>query len=98
MYILQIVHAGLILLTGRSSTVMFVLTDLLYSLPLLYLIVYIVFWLVDRRTGFAQKLKRYQLLKCFFQDHTDAETRTSVSDDCEVPHRLGHPSEYMRLQ
>ena len=97
-YFFLMVHIALVFLTGRSSTLMFVLTDLLYSLPLLYLIVYIVFWLVDRRTGCAQKLKRYQLLKCFFQDHTDAETRTCVSDDCEVPHRLGHPSEYMRLQ
>ena len=35
-YILLIVHLGLIFLTGRPSTVMFVLTDLLYSLPLLH--------------------------------------------------------------
>ena len=39
-YILLIVHAVLVFLIGRSSTLMFVLTDLLYSLPLLYLIVY----------------------------------------------------------
>ena len=58
-YILLIVHVALILLTGHPSTVMFVLTDLLYSLPLLYLIIYIVSWLVDRRTGCAQKLKQY---------------------------------------
>ena len=96
-YILLIVHAVLVFLIGRSSTLMFVLTDLLYSLPLLYLIVYIVFWLVDRRTGCAQKLKRYQLLKCFFQDHTNAETRTNVSDDYELPHRLDHPTDYMQL-
>ena len=94
-YILLIVHVGLIFLTGHPSTVIFVLTDLLYSLPLLYLIVYIVVsWLVDRRTGCAQKLKQYQLLKCFFQEHTDAET---VSADSEVPHRLVHPSDYVEL-
>ena len=96
-YIFLIVHTAFVSLTGRSSTLMFVLTDLLYSLPLLYLIVYIVFWLVDRRTGCAQKLKQYQLLKCFFQDHTDAETRTNVSDDYELPHRLDHPTDYVQL-
>ena len=95
-YILLIVHVALISLTGRPSSVIFVLTDLMYSLPLLYLIIYIVFWLVDRRTGCAQKLKQYQLLKCFFdQDHTDAET---VSADSEVPHRLVHPFDYERLK
>ena len=97
LYIFLIVHTAFVFLTGRSSTLMFVLTDLLYSLPLLYLIVYIVFWLVDRRTGCAQKLKQYQLLKCFFQDHTDAETRTNVSDDYELPHRLDHPTDYVQL-
>ena len=99
-YFLLIVQAALISLADEPSTILilFVLTDLLYSLPLLYMIIYIVFWLVDRRTGCAQKLKRYQLLRCFFLDHTDAETRNNVSDDCEVPHRLGHPSDYMRLQ
>ena len=96
-YILLIVHPGFIFLTGHPSTVIFVLTDLLYSLPLLYLIVYIVSWLVDRRTGCVQKLKQYHLLKCFFQDHTDAETYTSVSADSEVPHRLVHPSDYVEL-
>ena len=98
-YILLIVHVGLIFFTGHPFIVMFVLTDLLYSLPLLYLIVYIVFWLVNRRTGCAQKLKQYQLLKCFFQDHTDAETRTNnASDDSDsLPHRLDHPSDYMEL-
>ena len=93
-YILLIVHAALISFRGEPSTFLFVLTDLVYSLPLLYLIVYIVFWLVDRRTGCAQKLKRYQLLKSFFRDHTDAETRTNASDDSDVPHRLDHPTDY----
>ena len=61
----------------------------MYSLPLLYLIVYIVFWLVD-----SQKLKPYKHLKYLFQDHTDVET---VSADSKVPHRLVQPSDYVQL-
>ena len=88
-YILQIVHIGLTFLTGHSSIRVFVLTDLLYSLPLLYLIVYIVFSLVDRRTGCIQKLERYQLLKCFFQDATHKTCTNS-----ELAHRLDQPIQY----
>ena len=96
-YMFLIVHVGLVLLTGHPSTVIFVLTDLLYSLPLLYLIVYIVSWLVDRRTGCAQKLKQYKVLKCFFQDHTDAKTCKCTADS-EVPHRMARPFDYNRLR
>ncbi len=75
------------LLTGHSSTFLLILTDVLYALPLLYFVLFSVFWLLDRKTGCIQKLKSHKLLRCFFQDHEE-------QFDAAVPHRLLNPEPY----
>ena len=82
-------HAVIIFFTGHPSTIVFVLTDLLYSLPLLSLIIYTISWLLDRKTGCIRKLKRYRPLS--FLLVTDAENA-----DFEIPHRLEYPSFYVQ--
>ena len=69
--------------TGRSSPFLLVLTDILYTLPLLYLVLYVVYWAVDRKTNCMQRLKD------FIQE--------SRKDDFEIAHRLQNPEEYEEL-
>ena len=57
-----------ILYTGHTSTSLLILIDVLYSLPLLYFVLFAVCWLINRKTGCMQKLKSHKLLHCFFQD------------------------------
>ena len=76
-----------ILFTGHSSTPLLVLTDVLYSLPLLYLVLFIVYWVLDRKTNCIQKIKSYKLLRCFFQDQKE-------DFDLLIPHRVLNPEEY----
>ena len=76
-----------ILQTGHSSTPLLVLTDVLYSLPLLYLILFIVYWVLNRKTKCIQKIKSYKLLRCFFRDQKE-------DFDISIPHRLQNPEEY----
>ena len=75
-----------ILMTGHISTPLLVLTDVLYSLPLLYLVLFIVYWVLDRKTNCIQKIKGYKLLRCFFQHQKDF--------DFSIPHRVMNPEEY----
>ena len=68
-YLLLTWNIEYILFTGHSSTPLLVLTDVLYSLPLLYLVLFIVYWVLDGKTNCIQKSKGYKLIRCFFQDH-----------------------------
>ena len=69
--------------TGRSSPFLLVLTDILYTLPLLYLVLYVVYWVVDRKTNCMQRLKDF--------------IQQSRKDDFEIAHRLQNPEEYEEL-
>ena len=69
--------------TGRSSPFLLVLTDILYTLPLLYLVLYVVYWVVNRKTNCMQRLKDF--------------IQQSRKDDFEIAHRLQNPEEYEEL-
>ncbi len=71
-----------VFLTGHSSTVLLVLTDVLYTLPLLYLVLFIMYSVVNRKTNCMQRLK-----DCII----------SRKNNFEIPHRLQNPEEYEEL-
>ena len=75
--------------TGHSSSSLLILIDVLYTLPLLYFIVFIVCWLLNRKTNCIQKLKSHKLLRCFFPEQINRE-----DFDAAVPHRVLHPEQY----
>ena len=75
--------------TGHSPSSLLIWIDVLYTLPLLYFIVFIVCWLLNRKTNCIQKLKSHKLLRCFFPDQTERE-----DFDAAVPHRVLHPEQY----
>ena len=75
--------------TGHPPSSLLILIDVLYTLPLLYFIVFIVCWLLNRKTNCIQKLKSHKLLRCFFPEQTKRE-----DFDAAVPHRVLHPEQY----
>ena len=79
---------------GHRSTPLLVLYLVLYSLPLLYLVLFIVYWVLNRKTGCIQKLKSHKLLHSFFQAQEEQEL---ANFDDGVPHRLLSPEEYEQL-
>ena len=79
---------------GHSPTARQVLIEVLYCLPLLYLVLFIVYWVVDRKTGCTQKAKKYEFLHSFFQVREEHER---VNFDDTIPHRLVNPREYQQL-
>ena len=93
-HIVIIAHATLILFVGSPSTPLLLLSDLLYSLPLLYFLLFCGFWLLDRKTGCTQKLRKYRWLSCFFQDRRELQRDHF---DAGFPHRLLNPEEYESL-
>ena len=78
---------------GHSSTPLLVLIEVLYWFPLLYLVLFIVYWVLDRKTSCIQKLKSHKALRFFF--HIQEDQRVYFDDD--VPHRLLNPEEYEQL-
>ena len=78
---------------GHSSTPLLVLTEVLYSFPLLYLVLFIVYCVLDRKTSCIQKLRRYKLFHCFFQE----QQQLQANFDDAVPHRLLNPERYEQL-
>ena len=94
MHIVIIAHTALILFVGSPSTPLLLLSDLLYSLPLLYFLLFCGFWLLDRKTGCTQKLRKYRWLSCFFQDRRELQRDHF---DAGFPHRLLNPEEYEAL-
>ena len=87
-YMLIIANAVTILITGHSSESLLILTDVLYTLPLLYFILFTVCWLLNRKTKCVQKLKSYNF---FFGDQEESEREEF---DASVPHRLLNPELY----
>ena len=79
---------------GHASNPLLVLTDVLYSLPLLYFIMFGVWWMLNRKTTCAQKLRDHKLLRHFFQDQKESHR---VLEDTAVPHRLLNPEGYETL-
>ena len=75
--------------TGHSPSSLLILIDVLYTLPLLHFVLFIVCWLLNRKTNCIQKLKSHKLLRCFFPDETERE-----DFDATVPHRVLHPEQY----
>ena len=57
--------------TGHASAL--VLTDVLYTLPLLYLVVFVVCWMLNRKTNCTQKFIGYKLFGSFFSTITQRE-------------------------
>ena len=92
LYILTAAHGVLIFITGYPVTPLLVVMKVLYSLPQLYLILFIVCWVIDRKTGCVQNLKKYRLLSCFFCDGPQLLRHDRDSD--AVPDRMLNPEQY----
>ena len=84
-YLLLTTNIVQVMLTGRPSYRLLALTDVLYSLPLLYLVLFSVCWVLDRKTDCIQKLTSYQ---GFFRDR---EIMQSEDFSTAAPHRLLNP-------
>ena len=68
--------------TGRSSASLLMLIDMLYALPLLYLVLFVVWWVLNR------KLKAHNCLR----------QQSKKNDyDADIPDRLQHPENYEAL-
>ena len=91
-YMLIVFISIKILFTGHPSTSLLIFTDVLYTLPLLYFVLFTVCWLINRKTSCIQNLKSHKLLHCFFQDQEREDF------DAAVPHRLLNPEEYEPMQ
>ena len=70
---------------GHNSTSLQVLIGVVYSLPLLYLVLFIVYWVLNRKTSCIQKLRNHRLLRCLFRNQ---EEQQRVHFDVDLPHRL----------
>ena len=78
-------------ITGHPSNSFLVLTDVLFTLPLLYFILFIVCWLLNKKTNCIHRLKSHKLLQCLFRDQ---EVSQREDFDAAVPHRVLHPEQY----
>ena len=92
-YFILSCHIQHILLIGTPSTRLSVLVDVLYTLPFLYIVCFMVGWFLDRKTDCVQRLRSCKFLRCFFQDQ-DKPQREYMYFDAAVPHRLLHPEQY----
>ena len=90
MYMFIAIQAASVFLNGQPYAFLLILTDVLYTLPLVYLTVFVVCWLLDRKTGCVQNLKQYKFLSCFFVGN-----HPSATQGIEMfPHRLLYPAAY----
>ena len=80
--------------TGHPSNSIMILTDVIYTLPLLYLVLFIVCWLLNKKTNCIHKLKSHKLLQCLFRDQ---EVSQREDFDAALPHRLLHPEQYISI-
>ena len=87
-HMIIIAHTTLILFFGQPSTILLLLSNLLYSLPLVYFLLFCVFWLLDRKTGCIKKLRKYKWMRCLFQDHEELQREHF---DAIAPYRLLNP-------
>ena len=70
---------------GHTSTPLLVLRAVVFSLPLLYLVLFIVYWVLDKKTSCIQKLRRHRFLRCLLHKR---EEQQRVNFDAALPHRL----------
>ena len=89
-HMLIIAHATLILFFGLPSTLLSLISGLLYSLPLFYFLLFCAIRLLNRKTGCTQKLRKHKWMKYFF----DCKESDMEQFDATVPHRIQHPEEY----
>ena len=87
-HILIISHGFVVLFYSETYQVLFLLMDILFILPSLYLILYLACWVIKRKTNCYQRLKVSKLLQYFFHE---ASTEDS---DAAIPDRLLNPAEY----
>ena len=82
-YTFLIFNGAYVFFTGHASIFLLVLTDILYTIPLLYLVLFVVYWVVNRKTNCMQRLKD------LFQQ--------TINDNFDIAHRLQNPEEYEEL-
>ena len=83
------IYSGLqTVLTGYTYKFVLVLIDVLYTLPLLYLVLFMVCWVLNRKLNFFQKLKSHIFVRYCLHNNQREEF------DAAVPHRLLNPDEY----
>ena len=70
---------------GYNSTTLQVLIGVVCSLPLLYLVLFTVYWVLDRKTSYIQKLRNHRFLRCLFRNQ---EEQQRIHFDVALPHRL----------
>ena len=78
-------------ITGHPSSSFLILTDVLYTLPLLYLVLFIVCWLLNKKTNCIHRLKSHKLLRCLFRDQGVSQREDF---DAAIPHRVLYPEQY----
>ena len=94
LYILTLIQMIQLLFLDHYFKGLSVTVHILYSLPLLCLIVFIMYWVFNRKTNCIQRLQRYQVLSCVFQDRT--KVAREYFDDF-APDRLLNPGDYEKL-
>ena len=87
-YSLSLCHVVIIFLRGETSPALLYAVDVLFTLPLLYLILYLTCWVISRKTNCYQRLKISRLLQSCFSHGAREDF------DAATPHRLLHPGEY----
>ena len=93
-YTLILIQVILLLFLDHISEGISVIVNILYSLPLLCLIIFIMYRILNQKTNCIQKLRSYKVLSCIFQDGT--EVAREHFDDF-APDRLLNPSDYEEL-
>ena len=81
-------------ITGHPSNSFLIVTDVLYTLPLLYFILFIVCWLLNKKTNLIYRLKSHKLIQCLFRNQGVSQREHY---DAALPHRLLHPEEYISI-
>ena len=77
-YTLIIFNTAYIFFTGHSSTFLLLLTDILYTIPLLYFVLFLVYWVVNRKTNCMQRLFQRPI-----QHHFDIAHRLENPEEYE---------------
>ena len=90
-YSIIVIQTVFLLLYDRFSEGLSVIVHILYSLPLLCLVAFIICWILNQKTNCIQKLRRFRLLSCVFQDGIEV-AREYFNDF--VPDRLLNPNDY----
>ena len=94
LYTLTLIQIVLLLFLDHRSEGLSLTVHILYSLPLLCLIIVIMCWVLNRKTNCIQRLRRYKALSCIFRD--SAKVARQHFDDF-TPDRLLNPKDYEEL-